>query len=244
MDNTNVKNPDLFVNIVKKAQSKNELDGLVSTYSSTMDNSIEKKKIRYGAKKKKKTSLVQKATLYISIMAILVGTGALAKVSTDYISQAVEEKAIYDVYSDAIDSKIDDYYKMMNHTGKEGERIENVHGYNEEAKDAYVSYNPGVLRDYIINNMDVSETELRCVVLSAYKVINEPYRSQVFDKVFSSISSDEEYKDKLPDYLNVKSFDEYIKSLGYEDVKEYNNHERENIKQLSIEEQMNNGFKR
>lgn len=231
MERYDVDNPDLAVNVVNDTQRKKFLDENIELYTRTLNNSVGKRERKYDKKKKKKAFLIEKARLYALILAILIATGIFAKVVTDVTIKAVEGVASSQVFSDYIDDKIDKYFKKMNNSGKKGERIENAYEYDIAHHESYVDYSPGVLKHYITENMD-NEVETRCIVLAAYKVINADYRKEVFDGVFASISSDEEFKDKLPAYLDVKSFEEYIKGLGYDSVEEYNNKERKAIKKL------------
>ena len=78
------------------------------------------------------------------------------------------------------------------------------------------------------NSAKISEEEFRCAVLGAYKVINEPYREEVLDTGFKRASFYQgESVFNIPSSLNS-----YLETLGYESLEDYNNNERNNIKNL------------
>lgn len=207
-----IDNPDYIIKIVDAAQAKKNKN----TGNSVIDNSINKKPIDYGTKKGKSRNKVKTAIVSVLCAAVIFTSGmAVHKISTS-------------PKKDFINSRVDYYYEMMNHTGEEGKRIENSYQYRAD-NESYVDYSISPLIDYIVDASKISESEVRCAILAAYIVINEPYREEIFDKTFAAIARDKQLCESLPSYLTMSSWKAYINSLGYNNTTEYNNNERKNL---------------
>ena len=207
--------------------------------------SVGKSEIKYNQKKKKKQIKVNRAIAAVVIMTTLSVGAFLGSKVVDGTNVVIP--ITYELSHD-IDSKIYDYFKKMNYTGNNGERIENAYGRNEAYNERYVDYSPGVLAEYIVNASLVSESEVRCVIYTAFGIINVPYRDYVITRAFEIINSDSNLKSKMSgdyDFLNVNDSTEFLQKLGYNDWKEYKKKEKRNIKSIAaVEKYMNDNKNR
>lgn len=217
MSKYSIDDPDYAVAILNEAQKKKKYQ---NTGNDVVDNSIDKKPIDYGTKKEKKSPNKVKIALFSVLGAAVIFTSGMAV-----------HKMVTSPEKDFINGRVDYYYELMNHTGEEDQRIETAYSYRAQ-NDSNVDYSIEPLIDNIINASKISESEVRCVILAAYNIINEPYREEIFNKVFAAIASNQELSESLPTYLTMGSWKAYINSLGYNDTSEYNNHERENLYKL------------
>lgn len=231
-----IKDDDLFLQIVGKTQAYKK---------QAMKNSVNKKAMKYGEKKR-----VNRDRAWAAVVSLVLAGSILLGVAIDKLGSKKGQVVGRDGISistsvnEEIDEKIQQYFDMMNYTGKEGERIETAHSYNEKNHEANVSYNYRMIEHYIVDTASVSESENRCAILAMFKVINEPCRKETFDKVFASIAQNEELCETLPSYLTTGSWDGFLEALGYSDVSEYNMHEREQIKEVATAENVLAGNRR
>lgn len=216
MSKYSIDDPDYAVAILKEAQKKR----YKNTGNDVVDNSIDKKPIDYGTKKEKKSPNKVKIALFSVLGAAVIFTSGM---SVHKIATSPEK--------DFINSRVDYYYELMNHTGEEGQRIETAYSYRAQ-NDSNVDYSIEPLIDNIVNASKISESEVRCVILAAYNVINEPYREQILNRTFAAISSNQQLSESLPNYLTMGSWKSYINSLGYENTSDYHDNERNNLYKL------------
>ena len=198
------------------------------------------KKIQYQKRKQRKQKAkIKQAIAVILTIATLTSTVALTNhfTSTHY----EDNNAIISTVeaSDIINQKIEQYEKLMNMYSDKENSIETVVGrdFNTQNYEALVSYNENNLANHINEAAKVSETEARCVIIAAYRIINEPYRDTVINSALSKASSMQEdnYNYKIPE--NTQKF---LEQQGYENWEEYNMNERNNIKELyAIEQHIN-----
>lgn len=228
----------------------------IDAYNSSKDNSIKEfeEKIRCHKRQKqiKKTRLKRKLVAITLVGTIAITSGittivnkkASRDIKTTSVSSEAELKTslidniiIGFETNDQIDEKINDYMKVMNSEGNSDKRIETYLGRrNGEALVDYTRENIENLANQIIESSKVSQVEMRCAVLAAYKIINEPYREEVLGKAF--YKAQEILRDNPDEPYTIASYswESYLKSLGYEDTTEYNNKERKEIKNMAKEE--------
>lgn len=218
MSKYSIDDPDYAVAILKEAQKKKKYQ---NTGNDVVDNSIDKGPIDYGTRKEKKSPNKVKIAMFSVLGAAVIFTSGMAV-----------HKMVTSPEKDFINGRVDYYYELMNHTGEEGQRIETAYSYRAQ-NDSNVDYSIEPLIDNIVNASKISESEVRCVILAAYNIINEPYREEIFNKVFAAIASNQELSESLPTYLTMGSWKTYINSLGYNDTSDYHDNERDNLYKLN-----------
>ncbi len=232
---------DLFVNITEDAREAAKEDQEVhkmidayhrarqkSTVRTNVERRAERRKLRYK---------------YIGLALVSIGFVAALVIMLNSKRFHPEPKMDHDVAISIItDDKIEDieevitaYYNLMNSSGPAEYRIETPGEYNAKNHDQDVSYNHENrenLYEIVVEAAKESELKGRAAILAAYKVINEPYIESEFDHLFSKIASDQKLVSELPAFMGAGSFEGFVKSLGYKDVREYNNNERAALKDL------------
>lgn len=217
------------VDIVNDAQ----LRRLSESYEKAHKKSTTGVRVEYKPKKKKiRTRFVALALCSVA----LIGSFALFSKDKQVTSHDLDETVAITIVDGNevldVDKTIAAFQKLMDNTGPERYRIENAYEYNANNHEANVDYNPGTLHKLIINAAEDSEIKARCAILAAYKVINEPYRQEQFDKLFGDIAGNQELASALPQIMGTGSWNSYLRSLGYESESDYNNAERQAIKNL------------
>lgn len=228
----------------------------IDTYNNSKNKSIGTLEDRIKCHKKQKQ--IKQTKLKRKLVAItLAGTIAITsgittivnkKASRDFKATSVSSESelktsfIDDIIigfetNDQIDEKINSYMRKMNSEGSGDKKIETYLGRrNGEALVDYTKENIENLANQIIEASRVSQSEMRCVVLAAYKIINEPYREEVFNKAFYKVQEILRDNPDVPYTIASYSWESYLKSLGYENTTEYNNEERKEIKNMAKEE--------
>lgn len=232
-----VDGEDDAVKIVNTAQRERYYKKMAEDYERAYLNSTSKEEKEYKPKKKKIS--VKFITFAVCSIA-LIGSFVLlirgcAPIKTTTMDESTAITLVEKDEVDDVDELIEAYQTLMDSNGPIEYRIENAYEYNEKNHEANVDYNYGTLYNVIVDASQDSEKKARCALLAAYNVVNEPYREEVFDRLFASIQKNEEVAATLPSFMKAGSWDNFIKVLGYEGVKEYNNNERKNIKKLSEE---------
>lgn len=218
MSKYSIDDPDYAVAILNETQKKKKYQ---NTGNDVVDNSIDKGPIDYGTRKEKKSPNKVKIALVSVLGAAVIFTSGMSV-----------HKTISSPEKDFINDRVDYYYDLMNHTGEEDQRIETAYSYRAQ-NDSNVDYSIEPLIDNIINASKISESEVRCVILAAYKIINEPYREEILNKTFAVIARNQQLCESLPSYLTMGSWKAYVNSLGYEDTSDYHNNERDNLYKLN-----------
>lgn len=207
-------------------------------YSDGLDSSFKKPKISYNKKKKQKLEKVKKAIVTIA----LVGATFIAAVSYNSMivkaSKDVDNNGIISLFEDEIDKKVNEYIKIMNSNADKHTRIETAYGRNTDNTDTNVDYtdeNIENLANHFINAGNVSEIELRCAILAAYKVINEPYRESIINRGIIR-ARQKEQEDPILNSVNPtlgNNIEQLLKNLGHDSIKDYHKNERQDIKDLA-----------
>lgn len=193
-------------------------------------------------RKSKRNNFEQKrkqAIATLLIVSSLIGTAALTnKVTTEVMERNNVIISLADA-NDVVDGKIRDYESLMGVNSDRSNAIEIPQGRNFET-DKYellVSYDTNNLAKHIKEASKKSETDARCVIIAAFRIINEPYRESNINEALALASAEQDdcvYK--IPD-----SSDKFLQELGYESWDEYRLNERKNIKDLyAASEYVNN----
>lgn len=132
---------------------------------------------------------------------------------------------------DEVDDKISYYEELMRMTSDENNRIENYIGRDLKNNCALVDYNVDNLVKHLVSASQISESEMRCVIISAYRIINEPYLEDVFNRAFLEAIESEDMEESLKTFLE-NGTEGFLEKLSYEDFDDYRKNERDNIKSL------------
>ena len=232
MDNDRELEQMLQANHNRKKELETET---LKDFERALKTSVTDKKLEHKQNKKKKAK--QKAITAIATILVMLTVAKLAGPTIISKGTDIKNDIIATIQnSDEIDTKIGYYSKLMNHNGERS--IETITGRNFEKNEAYVDYtfdNINTLAAIINEAAKESEVETRCVIIAAYKIINEPYREQVLNRAFERANqlakeSGEEY---TCSYLYENGTTGFLQGLEYENWNDYNEHERENIKDLN-----------
>lgn len=210
-------------------------------YSNCVERSVIRSEVRKNGSRKKVINDIRRRIIAIA----LAGT-ALASAYAALKDNNVEIKnPIIGIsntikHNKDIDEKILDYQNMMNSSGEFA--IETVTSSMPlpGQKSLPVDYKEENYKNLVTvmqNSANISEEEFRCAVLGAYKVINAPYREEVLDQGFKRAS----FYQGVPVFNIPSSLDEYLETLGYDSLEDYNNNERDNIKNITQIEIKNEG---
>lgn len=196
-------------------------------YEQVLNQSVNIPKKSYQPKKKKLKINIKKTIASILVVASLATTAYLIK--TDKLANPIKKITESVSHSELIDEKINDYmYLMINDSNYVIETSIGRDTKNENTLVAYNFENIEKLANLIVESAKISEEDARCTILAAYKIINEPYRTETLDKAFKRASA----KQEETRFVIPSSTREYFELLGYEDIQDYHNNERENIKGL------------
>ena len=201
----------------------------------SMGKSLEPEEKKYTETKKVPSQKWRKALIAALLVASLSLGGAK-------VAQAIETAEVAE--------RINYYQSVMNSSDnaeKNKHSIENFVGYNyRDGNDYIVSYEPWNNENFVNYVLDASKsqnpvTEVRCALIAAYRVINEPYREEQFKKLFDKIKDNEEF-------INRTGFDgsrENIwQMLGYKDIKDFQENARKDTKNLYLAEKEGKNGKR
>ena len=149
-----------------------------------------------------------------------------------------------------VNERINYYQSMMDVTDKKGENdhsIEAFEGYNYiQGNDPKVSYNDWNDENFFNHIMEASRqenplVEVRCALIGAYHVINEPYREQQFRILFNKIKNNQEFlnnmgldgsDESLWQMLGYKSFDDFKKNVKEDTIELYKGEKGKNGKRM------------
>ena len=215
-----------------KTFSDNDVSRVISE---NKNKSMEQEEIKYTSRKKVSSMKKRKAI----VAALLVASLTFGGIKMANAAETAE-----------VGSKISYYQSIMDSTDKPDENnrsIENFVSYNYiQGNDPIVSYeywNNDNFYNIIMeaSAMENPDVEVRCALIAAFKVINEPYREKQFKILFDKIKNNE-------DFINNTGFDgnkENIwQMLGYKDMEEFQENARKDTKELYITEKDGKNGKR
>ena len=205
-----------------------------------IERSRNQAKIKYTRDKRKRQEAKVRRAITTIVLCATIALSALAthQLTSNHIenNNAIVSTAISE---DKIDELIDQYVKKMDMYADKDNSIETYLGRIEiekkdEAKVDYTYENVENLARHITEAAKISESETRCVIIAAYKIINEPFREDIINRALITASQhqDETTKYQLPNNIKV-----FLEQNGYESLEEYQLNERENIKDLYATEQ-------
>ena len=214
-------------------------------FEEASQRSKNKQPIQYGKRKKKKNKINVKIAITAIVLTATMAAGISHNLTTSHIenNNAVISTTIA---SNKIDETIDKYIQKMNMYASKEDSIETYLGRIDiedinEANVDYTSDNIKNLAKHITEAAKVSESETRCAVIAAYKIINEPYRDNVLGKALKKASEEQEDNSN---YVIPSTVQEFLEKSGYENWEEYQINERENIKDLKAAEEYVGGKNR
>lgn len=223
----------LFEEINRNSKLNNPIlvEGL-KKYDAAWERTRTKTKGAYREKKNKKRNQINKAiiatvlavTSFISANISKNITKASINRNNAIITETTESK-------DYINERIAYYEKLMNHNSDEKNRIENGYGRNLNTNELNVDYNCSNLAKHIIESSQISESEMRCVIIAAYNIINSPYLEETLNHAFR-IANNSENMSGYSKELIENGTKGFLEQLQYENWEDYQKQERKNIKEL------------
>ena len=213
----------LFEEINRNSRLSNPVlvEGL-KNYDEAWERTRTKTKGAYREMKNKKRNQINKA-IVATVLAV-----------TSFISANVS-KNVTKESKNYIDERISYYERLMNHTSDEQNRIENGYGRNPATDELNVDYNYSNLARHIVESSQISESEMRCVIIAAHNIINSPYLEETLNQAFTIAKNDENMSGYSKELIEngTKGF---LEQLQYENWEAYQKYERENIKELKAVE--------
>ena len=182
-------------------------------------------------KQQRKKDIIKKAIITISLIATLTSTVAITKHITNEVTDFNNAIVSSREERQDINEKINEYTALMRNYDDPENSIETYLGRIEingkdEAKVDYTYQNINNLRKHLLNAANISETEVRCVIISAFNIINETYQNDVINQALRGL---QEKQDEKAVYRLPANTQELLESLGYENWEEYRMNERNNI---------------
>lgn len=238
-------NQSMFNMVNQNSVLRNQvLEEGLKNYNAAWERTNAKTKGAYREMKNKKRNQINRAivatvlavTSFISANVSKNITKASINRNNAVISETKESK-------NSIDERISYYEKLMNHTSDEQNRIENGYGRNPETDELNVDYNYSNLARHIVESSQISESEMRCVIIAAYNIINSPYREETFDKAFEIAKNSENMSEDTRDLIE-KGSKGFLEELQYNNWEEYQKNERQEIKDLKTIEKYSGGKSR
>lgn len=207
-------------------QNDKDINEATKRYTNAKDRSTIRSEIRRETSKRRKQDR-RKTTI-----ALLLAGSTLVSIYTiskkidipnpiTIVTEQLEE-------SKRIDELIRNYEKKMYIGAEYAIESSNSRNKNYEQVVYYDEQNIDNLVKIMLDAAKISEEEFRCAVLAAYRIINEQYREETLDRAFEKASQLQE----KTIFIIPSSTQEYFEMLGYNDITEYNNNERKNIKKL------------
>lgn len=204
--------------------------------NNALNNSLDKREVPYNQKKKKNTGKWRTAVVAVTIVAMAI----CGKIGYDMDKKQANDNNIGISYDRSnqqeIDSKIEEYTKLMDIDGPEETKIKIITGRNDDnPSDPFVDFYAGVLVDNLVNASRLEDPwlEVMCVSVAARDIINEPCRKEQFDKVFSGLRRREEFRNNAEnDRLGKFNFDDSVdfwQMLGYENEEEFDKNAKNDI---------------
>ena len=230
-------NQSMFNMVNQNSVLRNQvLEEGLKNYNAAWERTNAKTKGAYREMKNKKRNQINRAivatvlavTSFISANVSKNITKASINRNNAVISETKESK-------NSIDERISYYEKLMNHTSDEQNRIENGYGRNPETDELNVDYNYSNLARHIVESSQISESEMRCVIIAAHNIINSPYLEETLNQAFTIAKNDENMSGYSKELIEngTKGF---LEQLQYENWEDYQKHERENVKELKAVE--------
>lgn len=239
------ENQSMFDMINRNSKLRNpDLNEALNNFRKICENSKSKETRQYRQKKAKKKQQIKTAIF----TATLITTTLISAYTASKITRAAMERDNIIIsrdnkYGDEIDNKINYYQNLMNIYSDEQNRIENAYGRNQSTNELNVDYNYSNLAKHIIEASQVSESEMRCVIIAAYNIINSPYREETFDKAFEIAKNNENMSEDTRDLIE-KGSKGFLEELQYDNWEEYQKNERQEIKDLKTIEKYSGGKSR
>lgn len=227
----------LFEEINRNSRLSNPVlvEGL-KNYDEAWERTRTKTKGAYRETKNKKRNQINKA---IVATVLAVTSFISANVSKNVTKASINKNnAVISVTKESknyIDERISYYERLMNHTSDEQNRIENGYGRNPATDELNVDYNYSNLARHIVESSQISESEMRCVIIAAHNIINSPYLEETLNQAFTIAKNDENMSGYSKELIEngTKGF---LEQLQYENWEAYQKYERENIKELKAVE--------
>ncbi len=227
----------LFEEINRNSRLSNPVlvEGL-KNYDEAWERTRTKTKGAYRETKNKKRNQINKA-IVATVLAVTSFISAnvsknVTKASINRNNAVISETKKSKNY---IDERISYYERLMNHTSDEQNRIENGYGRNPATDELNVDYNYSNLARHIVESSQISESEMRCVIIAAHNIINSPYLEETLNQAFTIAKNDENMSGYSKELIEngTKGF---LEQLQYENWEAYQKYERENIKELKAVE--------
>lgn len=233
---------DAFINMVNK-HSDDKRNEKIESVSRAETQSVNCSPRRYYEKKRKNTNQVHKSIVTI-VLAATVAFTAGSLITNHVINQENVVIAQTNESKDYVDERINYYQNAMGMYSNNDNRVENYEGRNFQNNEPNVSYNHKNLAKNIYNAALLSESEMRCVIIAAYNIINEPYREDVLSSAFNILESEYSLPNELKCYVS-NGLEGFLNQLNYKDLNDYRMNERQNIKDLkTLEEYVSKGVGR
>lgn len=222
--NTFDQENDKLFNIV----NQNAYQQKAINYARSQDN--DRKKIRKEKQQARDKKRKQAIATILTIATLTSAVIATHSITTNIIENNNAVISIQEA-NDIIDEKITTYQKLMSTNSDAQNQIEVIAGrnFNSPSYEETVYYKPENLAKHIVEAAKISESEVRCVIIAAYKIINAPYTNETIDEALRAASTlqEEEIEYQVP-----SSSKEFLEQQGYENWEEYKMQERTNIKKL------------
>lgn len=199
---------------------------------------------RYNGRKLKKKTEINKAIMAVSLTGVVVFSGLASSAITK--SSIENNNAIVfvdDEVKDDVDGRIDYYENLMKLTSDKDNRIENYYGRDVKNDIALVDYNVNNLVKHLISSAQTSESEMRCVIIAAYRIIDAPYLDEILNEAFLTAKDDKNIEENIKKLLE-NGTEGFLEKLSYEDWEDYQENERDNIKKLKALETYVGGIDR
>jgi len=206
-------------------------------HKKALDKSLMQDEEKYTKKKKVSSSKWRDAIITLAIIGVILGSGvklvdALTESNTSVGNSYGSINKIDKDIDKEIDEKIEEYSRIMGMKGPSDTQIEVFQSHNfNNPRDPNVDYNYYNFKNDIItaSRGDDPVTEVRCALIAAYKIINEPYREGSFGALFSYLKESEEFANNTGFDLEK---DNIWQMLGYNNMEEFQLHAREDTKVL------------
>lgn len=217
----------------------NRRNKVIENYNKGLEKSITKTKLTYKTRKKQAVEKVKKAI----VTTVLIGTALSVAIGYNVgivkgSELDINLPGIETEYEKNIDDKVEEYKKLMDMYADKETRIETSYGRNQDNTDVNVDYtdeNIDNLANHFINAGNVSEIELRCAILAAYNVINEPFRESVINRGIIR-AREKEQNDPILNTVNPllgNNIEQMLQNLGHDNIQDYHKNERKDIKELT-----------
>ena len=204
-------------------------------YQEAAERSFNKPPRRYNQRKKQKYIQIKRSIAAIALAVTMTTSLGIGSLVTSKIIDNNNAVISTSVAKDVINEKIENYTKLMNMYSDRENRIEIQSGRDYfDTNEEIVYYNEENLAKHITEAAKTSEIETRCVILAAYKLINEQYRDEIIGKALNIASGNQ---NEISNYTIPDTTEKLLENAGYSNWEEYNDNERNNINDLYAAEQ-------